>query len=78
MAFSEPALLHAIIFCADIVNSIKQNVRESPVAVIHLRQAIAIINERLQGPVISVTDATIVVVCALAQTEVGDNLCSFS
>ena len=77
MAFSEPAMLHAIIFCADIVNSTLQNVNESPVAVFHLRKSIAIINERLQEPVVSITDAMIVVVCALAQTEVGDDFCSF-
>lgn len=77
MAFSEPAMLHAIIFCSDIVNSTRQNVRESPVAIIHLRQAIAILNKRLQGPVTSITDATIVVVCALAQTEVRDDMLIF-
>lgn len=74
MAFREPGLLHAIIFCASIVNSVEKSSRERPVAVMHLQQAIAIVNERLHGPAMNITDAIIVVVSALAQTEVGNNL----
>jgi len=66
MAIQEPALLHAIIFCADGYSSIKRRKKEQASAVMHLRQAIQLVNEKLLSPVPNVTDATIVVVCTLA------------
>ncbi|KAF8859126.1 hypothetical protein BDZ45DRAFT_590317, partial [Acephala macrosclerotiorum] len=70
MAFQDAALLHAFIFCADEHGTISQGRKEGPAAVIHLRKAIQIVNERLQAPVPSITDATIAVVCTFAHTEI--------
>lgn len=70
MAFAEPAFLHAVIFCADIVNSVSRRVQERKTAVFHLNQAIALLNEQLQCPSFKVTEHFIVVVCALASVEV--------
>ncbi|KAH7110911.1 hypothetical protein B0J11DRAFT_473782 [Dendryphion nanum] len=69
MAFQDAALLHAFIFCADGHSTISQGRKEGPAAVIHLRKAIQIVNERLRAPVPSITDATIAVVCTFAHTE---------
>ncbi|KAN0102229.1 hypothetical protein V8E51_012739 [Hyaloscypha variabilis] len=74
MAFQDAALLHAFIFCADGHCTISQGRKERPAAVIHLRKAIKIVNERLRVPVPSITDATIAVVCTFAHTEIlNDN-----
>ncbi|KAF4634190.1 hypothetical protein G7Y89_g3919 [Cudoniella acicularis] len=62
MAFQDAALLHAFIFCADGHGTISQGRKEGPAAVIHLRKAIQIVNERLRAPVPSITDATIAVI----------------
>ncbi|RDW63271.1 hypothetical protein BP6252_10816 [Coleophoma cylindrospora] len=70
MAFQDAALLHAFIFCAYGHSTISQGRKESPAAVIHLRKAIQIVNERLRAPVPSITDATIAVVCTFAHTEI--------
>jgi len=70
MAFQDAALLHAFLFCADGHGTIAKGKKEGPAAVVHLRKAIQIVNERLSAPVPSVTDATIAVVCTFAHTEV--------
>jgi hypothetical protein len=70
MAFAEPAFLHAIIFCADIVNSVSRKVQERKTAVHHLTQAITLLNEQLQSPKFWVSEHFLVVVCALASVEV--------
>ncbi|KAM0127295.1 hypothetical protein ACHAP3_008863 [Botrytis cinerea] len=70
MAFQDAALLHAFIFCADGHGTISRGRKEGPAAVIHLRQAIQIVNERLRAPVPSITDATIAVVCTFAHMEI--------
>jgi hypothetical protein len=70
MAFQDAALLHAFIFCAGGHGTISQGRKEGPAAVIHLRKAIQIVNERLLSPVPRITDATIAVVCTFAHTEV--------
>ncbi len=70
MAFAEPAFLHAVIFCADIVNSVSRKVKERKTAVFHLNQAITLLNEQLQSSGFKVTEHFLVVVCALASVEV--------
>jgi hypothetical protein len=76
LALQDAALLHAFLFCADGHGTIAQSRKESPAAVIHLRNAIQIVNERLRAPVPNVTDATIAVVCTFAHTEVYYSLIS--
>lgn len=72
MAFQDAALLHAFLFCADGHRTISQCMKERPAAVIHLREALHIVNARLSAPVPDITDATIAVVCTFAHTEVRD------
>ena len=76
MAFQDAALLHAFIFCADGYGTISQRKREGPAAVIHLRKAIQIVNERLRAPMPRITDATIAVICTFAHAEVRYYLAS--
>jgi hypothetical protein len=70
MAFREPALLHAIIFCADSYCALQVGNREQPDALMHLGQAVRLVNQQLLEPVPRITDATIVVVCTFATAEV--------
>jgi hypothetical protein len=70
MAFQDAALLHAFIFCADEHEAIARGRKESPAAIVHLRKAIEIVNERLRAEVPIITDATIAVICTFAHTEV--------
>lgn len=72
MALQDAALLHAFIFCADGHGTISQGRKEGPAALIHLRKAIQMVNERLRAPVPIVTDATIAVVCR--PTEIIEEL----
>jgi hypothetical protein len=76
MALQDAALLHAFLFCADGHCTIAVGGKERPAAVIHLKKAIQMVNERLKAPVPSVTDATIAVVCTFAHTEVRCSLVS--
>jgi len=73
MAFRDPALLHCLIFCADGYRQYSANGKEGPEAVLHLKRAIEIVNERLAAPVPNITDGTIVAVCTLAHAEVCHN-----
>ncbi|KAH6695952.1 hypothetical protein BKA61DRAFT_623615 [Leptodontidium sp. MPI-SDFR-AT-0119] len=70
MAFQDAALLHVFIFCADGHGTISRGRKEGPAAVIHLRKAIQMVNDRLEAPVPRITDATIAVVCTFAHTEI--------
>ena len=73
MAFRDAALLHCLIFCADGYRQYSANGKEGPEAVLHLKRAIEIVNERLAAPVPNITDGTIVAVCTLAHAEVCHN-----
>ncbi|RDW65953.1 hypothetical protein BP6252_09588 [Coleophoma cylindrospora] len=71
MAFQDGALLHTILACADTYGS--PNWRNHPAALMHISKAVTMVNERLSGPMPEITDATIVVVCALAYSEMVNN-----
>lgn len=71
MAFAEPALLYAICACSDDYCSRISGRQERPSAIMHLKQAIQIVNSKLDSADPDISDATIVVVCALAYAEVG-------
>jgi len=70
MAFKDPALLHCFLFCVEGYRNFSYNTEERPEAIIHLKKAIHIVNERLAAPVPNITDGTIVLVCTLAHSEV--------
>ncbi|KAG9241669.1 hypothetical protein BJ878DRAFT_545019 [Calycina marina] len=69
MAFKDPALLHCLIFCADGYSALADGVRERPLAVMHLKEASRMVNQRLRGPNPIITDSTLVIVCTLAHAE---------
>ncbi|RDW72235.1 hypothetical protein BP5796_08269 [Coleophoma crateriformis] len=71
MAFQDGALLHTILACADIYGS--PYWMNHPTALMHISKAVTMVSERLLGPTPEITDATIVVVCALAYSEMVNN-----
>jgi hypothetical protein len=76
LALNDPALLHSILYCSDKHETIVNGRKERPSAVTHLRQAIQIINTRLQDPLQEISDSTIGTVALLALTEVSALLVS--
>jgi hypothetical protein len=69
LAFHDAALLNAILACADAFGAVETGIKERPTAVIHLKESLRIVNERLQRST-NLSDATIVVIATLAIMEV--------
>jgi hypothetical protein len=69
LAFKDPALLHVLLGCADSFAAKSNWMRERPVAVKHLNEAIAIVNHRLADDTCLASDETLVVIATMAIME---------
>ncbi|PIG89446.1 hypothetical protein AARAC_009878 [Aspergillus arachidicola] len=69
LAFNDPALLHSLIGCAASFLLTTNQLCGYPFFVKHLNEAIAIVNQRMADPTISVSDETLVVVASIAMIK---------
>lgn len=76
LALQDAAVLHTLLYCAYGHITIAHGRKESPAAVVHLKKSIQIMNGRLQSCSYQITDGDILVVSALAFSEVGRTITS--
>ncbi|KAH8810724.1 fungal-specific transcription factor domain-containing protein [Xylogone sp. PMI_703] len=69
LAFQDPALLHAIIFCAQSFDTLSSGRGEASKAVFHLNESIRLVNQRLRSVPPVVDESTILVVATIAFME---------
>jgi hypothetical protein len=72
MAFQDLALLHAILFSSVCLKTLAPKYREVPKAVMHLRECIRLVNERLRSPSLVIDDSTILIVLMVPYSEGRD------
>ncbi|KAI1333127.1 hypothetical protein F5Y16DRAFT_4135 [Xylariaceae sp. FL0255] len=69
LAFEDPAILHSMLFSTRAMSQLSRFCAELPEAVIHLRECVRLVNERLGSSPPILTDSTIAVVATVAFVE---------
>lgn len=74
MALQDAALFHGILFSSNALTMRSPGQKETQQSLLHLRECIRIVNERLQSASLVVSDSTIAIVSTLAYVEVSSFL----
>lgn len=74
MALEDLALFHVILFSSTAFTLLLAGHKDAPQSLVHLKECIHLINERLQSASPAISDSTLVIVATLAYLEVSLSL----